>query len=873
MIVVKNLTKIYKTKYHKDNVAINDVSFVFPDKGLVFIIGKSGSGKSTLLNMLGGLDTATSGDIIADGNNLSKFTEKDFIKYRSSFIGFIFQDYHVLDNMTVRENVRLAMDIVNQNDEEKINHVLRKVDLVGYEDRYPKELSGGQKQRISVARALVKDVNVILCDEPTGNLDKKTSEQVLEMLKKLSTERLVIVVSHNMVEAETYADRIIELADGKIVLDHERSSNYSNEFKIENNIIYLPHYNDLRTNEVMLVNQLIENEDVKFKQIGNKFYETKIEEKEVEKVEFVSHHMKAKSINKIFKLFFKKRRVSFFVGIFIISLLIACFAIFQSFLNFDGNKQLYESIMDYNYDSVALHKNYSGSSNDEMSSLLYRVEDSDVEYFYDNGYNGKIYKKYSQTLPFSYMQYHMYRKHINQYKTNTSQFYIKESFGVLNCDEKFVVNLYGKNGELKLLKESEVKKEHGIYITDYLAECFVYHNKDKDYDDLLGEYVYRENVYGYINGIIDTNYEEKYALLRDTFEKERNNPNSASREYNNLKDKPIYAEFLYEVNNYLGVGYNFNENYETLIQKQEVRDFGYLTKFYVKSVDDKHSVEVSDMLYYYASKFKSNINEGEVRLTYSTYNKLNLEDTVYTSSNYKEFKPKQIKLVFYKNSNKKEEIVFEKTFTIVGLNTTYNYFNDKDAEYFRKYDIIPYELYFDNNDDGKNIIELGQNIKYMIFSGETTTLYTINKVLDVFGKFFIFLEIFFLVVCFIYLVRMSISNVKKNTYEIGVMKAIGVTRLDLCRIFIRQTLLIGACILVIANLAIFLGTSVANSILILSFEKILEIRIINIVLISYIPKVVLIDLIETVIIILLSGFIPLIYISRIKPIDILRAKE
>ena len=311
MIVVKNLTKIYKTKYHKDNVAINDVSFVLPDKGLVFIIGKSGSGKSTLLNMLGGLDTATKGDIIADGNNLSTFKEKDFIKYRSSYIGFIFQDYHVLDNMTVRENVRLAMDIVNQNDEEKISQVLRKVDLVGYDSRYPKELSGGQKQRISVARALVKDVNVILCDEPTGNLDKKTSTQVLEMLKKLSSERLVIVVSHNMVEAETYADRIIELADGQIVLDHERSSNYSNEFKIENNVVYLPHYNDLTTNEVMMVNELIEKEDVKFKQIGNRFYDTKISEVEVEKVDISAHHMKSKSINKIFGLFFKKRRVSF----------------------------------------------------------------------------------------------------------------------------------------------------------------------------------------------------------------------------------------------------------------------------------------------------------------------------------------------------------------------------------------------------------------------------------------------------------------------------------------------------------------------------------------------------------------------------------
>lgn len=874
MIVVKNLTKIYKTKYHKDNIAINDVSFVLPDKGLVFIIGKSGSGKSTLLNMLGGLDTCTSGSIIADGNDLSTFKEKDFIKYRSSYIGFIFQDYHVLDNMTVRENIRLAMDIVNQNDEEKINHVMRKVDLVGYDNRYPKELSGGQKQRISVARALVKDVNVILCDEPTGNLDKKTSAQVLEMLKKLSTERLVIVVSHNMVEANTYADRIIELADGKIVLDHERSSNYSNEFKIENNTVYLPHYNDLTPNEVMLVNDLIENEDVKFKQIGNRFYDTKIEEKEVAKLEFESHYMKRKSINKIFKLFFKKRRVNFFVSIFIISLLIACFAIFQSFLNFNGNKQLYESVSEYDFDSLSLHKNYNGASNDEMSTLFYKVEDSDIDYFYDNGYTGNIYKKYNQTLPFATLQYPMYRKYLSNYKANIEQFYIKESFGVLNTDLEFVTKLYGKNGKLEFILGSFDGPDHGIVITDYLADCYLYYNGNKTYNDLIGTYLYNNYKYGYISGIIDTNYEEKYKELRDTFEKERNNPDSASREYSKLTETDMYAKFLYELNNYLGVGYNISKNYEASLETSDVRTFGYLTKFYVKNIDQENSQQVSDMLFYFSSNSTSiNLNEGEIALSYSTYNAFKLEDKIYTESNYQSFTPRNIEIIIYKNSNKQDEVAYQKTFKVVKLNKSNNYFNDSDIKELRKFDIIPYELCFDNFSDGEKLVKLGTDINYMIFSGETTSLNTINKVLDVFGKFFIFLEIFFLLVCFIYLVRMSISNVKKNTYEIGVMKAIGVTRVDLCRIFIRQTLLLSLLILVIANIAIFLGTSVANSILIFSFEAILDLKIINIDLITYNPALVVVDLIDITIVILLSGIIPLFYMSRIKPIDILRAKE
>ena len=217
MIEIKNLTKVYKVKRRNDVVALNDVTFDLPDKGMVFIVGKSGSGKSTLLNIIGGLDSATKGEIIADGNSILKMSKAKLTKYRSSYVGFIFQDYHILENFTVRQNIELAMDIANKNDENKINEILQVVDLTIYADRYPSELSGGQKQRVSIARALVKDAQVILCDEPTGNLDKKTSNQVLDMLKKISQEKLVVVVSHNMVDANTYADRIIELYDGTIV--------------------------------------------------------------------------------------------------------------------------------------------------------------------------------------------------------------------------------------------------------------------------------------------------------------------------------------------------------------------------------------------------------------------------------------------------------------------------------------------------------------------------------------------------------------------------------------------------------------------------------------------------------------------------------
>ena len=276
MIEIKNLKKTYKIKKRNDVVALNGVSFKLPDKGMVFIVGKSGSGKSTLLNIIGGLDSATNGEITVDGNNIVKMSKAKLTKYRSSYVGFIFQDYHILECFTVRQNIELAMDIANKKDDDKINQILQVVDLTLYADRYPSELSGGQKQRISIARALVKDAKVLLCDEPTGNLDKKTSGQVLDMLKKISQEKLVVIVSHNMVDANTYADRIIELYDGTIIRDRQRTKNYSNEFKIENNTIYLPHYNDLTANELILVNESIQSNDgeLKIKQIDNRFIPT-----------------------------------------------------------------------------------------------------------------------------------------------------------------------------------------------------------------------------------------------------------------------------------------------------------------------------------------------------------------------------------------------------------------------------------------------------------------------------------------------------------------------------------------------------------------------------------------------------------------------
>ena len=175
MLEVVHLTKIYKAKGGVETKALNDVSVRFPEKGMVFLLGKSGSGKSTLLNVCGGLDSPTSGEIIVKGRSSKNFSQSDFDSYRNTFIGFVFQEYNILNEFTVEDNIALALELQGKpKDKKAIRQLLDDVDLSSFAKRKPNTLSGGQKQRIAIARALIKHPEIIMADEPTGALDSAT---------------------------------------------------------------------------------------------------------------------------------------------------------------------------------------------------------------------------------------------------------------------------------------------------------------------------------------------------------------------------------------------------------------------------------------------------------------------------------------------------------------------------------------------------------------------------------------------------------------------------------------------------------------------------------------------------------------------------
>lgn len=219
MLELFSINKKYVTKAGETH-ALNGVSLRFPDKGMVFITGKSGSGKTTLLNVIGGLDSFDSGEIKVDGKSFSDFSSADFDSYRNTYVGFVFQEYNLLPEYNVFKNVALAEELQGKTcDKNSTEKLFADMDLSGVEERKVSQLSGGQKQRVAIVRALAKSSKIILADELTGALDSATGEQVLEILKRLSAEKLVIIVSHDLDLAEKYADRIVRLADGKIVDD------------------------------------------------------------------------------------------------------------------------------------------------------------------------------------------------------------------------------------------------------------------------------------------------------------------------------------------------------------------------------------------------------------------------------------------------------------------------------------------------------------------------------------------------------------------------------------------------------------------------------------------------------------------------------
>ncbi len=379
MLELIDVRKVYTTKAG-DTIALKGVSIKFADKGMVFISGKSGSGKTTLLNSIGGLDKIDGGEIIVDGKKFSEFTPADYDSYRNTMVGFVFQEYNLLNEYSIEKNINIADELQGRNtDEKELNALLRKFEISEYEKRKPNQLSGGQKQRVAIARALIKNPKIILADEPTGALDSNTGIQVMDLLKELSKEKLVIVVSHELSFAEKYADRIIRIVDGQVVEDVTLSDVAVNDniYDGEQEIIVKAGAKLNADETKKLVGAVEEKKKIRLTEnitVRQKKKTEKIEDDKNQKTAtFIKSRMKLKSVATLGMKSLVVKPFRLIITILLSVIAFAVFGVFDSVASYNGERALSKLLSSGEYGSVAIYNTYS--SKDYKNARLKMSQD------------------------------------------------------------------------------------------------------------------------------------------------------------------------------------------------------------------------------------------------------------------------------------------------------------------------------------------------------------------------------------------------------------------------------------------------------------------------------------------------------------------
>lgn len=389
MLKLANVTKKYITG-NGEITANNNVTYEFPQKGFVFILGKSGCGKTTLLNLIAGFIGSDSGDILMNEKNISQYQNEDLDKYHNLNIGVIFQQYNLIEDINVYDNLKIVLDIqkkISDNDEincdKKICDILEMVDLAGYEKRRISELSGGEKQRIAIARALLKETDIILADEPTGNLDYVTGEKVLGILSEIAKNKLVVMVSHDVSAARKYADVIINMKDGEITSVDNTNTRCEFSFQIEENGVIKKYSSVSKFEMISIIEDSVNSQcgninimdircsdNIKKDESDNNVEEKKTETKTLDKKYTIGFASKF--------LAKKKTRMLFTALIFSLSFVLIYFAIYISFYN--KNKLVTRYMDKYNPPILETYISceYINSLGEKRSSHIDRGK-----YFYD----------------------------------------------------------------------------------------------------------------------------------------------------------------------------------------------------------------------------------------------------------------------------------------------------------------------------------------------------------------------------------------------------------------------------------------------------------------------------------------------------------
>lgn len=873
MIRIKNLCKTYANKNRFEVKALNNINLNLPNSGFVFIVGKSGSGKSTLLNMLSGLDRPTSGEIYIGEKNIFDFTNAEIDDYRATCLGFVFQDFHLLENLTVYENIKLSLSLKQQDDEKLISSTLKQVGLDGYGERKIVELSGGECQRVAIARSLVKNPQVILADEPTGNLDSKTSVQVLKILKKISKTNLVVIVSHNLDDAYTYGDRIIELKDGAVISDKAKNDKYKNEFKIEDGVLTLPYKKQVSKKELELLKTEIDNGKIKkIKQLDDGFEKIKANSVgEVKSVEFKKSKLLRTETFSLAKNFFKGQKILSIVTIVLVTLLMTLFGLIQSFVMFDA-KNVFNSIFDeFSGSSVALYKGVYDEYDEKLESkYMVPLSLNEEQKLIDGGYEGKIYRLYNYTFsPSGSVWKRCFYTKLSD-KTNLLAFYLQETYGTLVCDKDYLIKTFGVNGELQVLA-GDINNTNGVIITDYMADSFLHFKKYdcETYNDLIG--VINSNIArGRISAIIGTGYKQKYGKFRDDYFASFSI--NTKTHYKELLKTDICKQFYSDVIQNLGIAYSFTDSFKQQALIGE-RDAAYVANaefiFNGNSFSKGQSVSFID-----EKVWGKTLADDEIMIAWSTYN--NLFGTVYNSTNYKtDFVPHNVTIVSHNSySDLDDQIKFSRDFKIVGLTPNYTLANKNNLDYFAQFEYEPYALYLDNPQSLGTVYENIEKENFYLNLEEYNVILSIRDIVETFKEFF------FLIVAFVFVLSALVVSffanfiIKKNRKNIGIMRALGMSSFDVLKIFASQILFISLIIIGLTVGGYFGFIALGNMLLKETFINLFNSKVVaSLTLLKPSVLMIFVDLFIMLIALAITILIEMAALKKVNVIRIIKMEE
>lgn len=614
MLQLQNVRKTYKTKAGLVN-ALDGISLTFPSSGLVFITGKSGCGKTTLLNVIGGLDGIDGGEILIQDKKFSEFSASEYDSYRNTFIGFIFQEYNLLPEFTVEKNIKIAMELQGRSaDDEAFEKLLKDVEIEDFKNRKPSELSGGQRQRVAIARALVKQPRIIMADEPTGALDSSTGVQVLDTLKKLSKETLVIVVSHDRDFAEKYADRIVSLEDGKVVQDvtfaeREIQSNVSEQ----ENVLIVREGAELTEDEKDVMAKAVK-ERKGIELVPSLSFREKEKTGEVQHdaetpVDLRKSQMKLKSSVAlgVKSLGVKPVRLAFTV--LISALAFAVFGLFDTIANFNEARVLKNQLQIAPSGTVAANANYIVDQGEEDYYDVKFSQNTVAEYAEKTGGTVKGVFDFQENRTGTIQQ----ALSIAELTTSSAglgqKYYAKFVNGFVEFDKQTEISENGRfkdfdytliEGEYpEIAYENGVPVSESVYqvaISSYLADSLIYYFNGKtlsgepieSYRDLLGESITVSQQPYTICGIVDCGeLPEKYDVLRQVSQYNVET-NALGADFNAYIDSGAY-KCLFVAKDFL----------KTVQAEKEIVDLSYIgnTTWRLSVGEEENKAQVESYLY------------------------------------------------------------------------------------------------------------------------------------------------------------------------------------------------------------------------------------------------------------------------------------